>query len=400
MAIPWSRVINSTIKNFIREREVNVLRNRKLTALLKKRGRLSFNWSGTKMDWKVKYRRVRLTPFADGDVLSFDRKDRHKTAEIDWRGYSLTDSMTKGEFLQNRSKEAIIKLYSSIATDLMDDAEDFFGEEFYINGNLPQNAKRIHGLETFLAANQNVGNGAGTPTATYAGLSCVPGYYGGNWNASPLPSWPNGYGDPQYDFWSPIVVDYGDTLFPGNTLNPDGSANSGGTNASPNNTWTNNCIEAVAFGIIKSKKSKSARGMLDVIFLNDELYRTYLRQARVKERIMVDRGQASGLVQLGFLDVINQDGVDLTWEYGTPGGVGYGFNIDMMEVRSMQAQVFVPEGPDFNLTTKSWQFSIDMYGNVVYNPKFFVKFHGSDQLVSHGRSGGRRVRVWLAGRQS
>jgi hypothetical protein len=362
MAIPWSRVVNSTIRNYIREREVNVLRNRKLTALLKKRGRMSFNWSGIKMDWKVKYKRVRLTPFADGDTLTFDRKDRHKTAELDWRGYSLTDSMTKGEFLQNRSKEAIIKLYSTISVDLMDDAEDFFGEEFYINGSLAANAKRIHGIETFLGANAVVGNGAGAPTGTYAGLSCVPGFYGGTWTGGTIGStsvtWPNGFGDPQYDFWSPIVVDYGDTLFPGT--------------GSHGNSWTNNCIEAIAFGIIKSKKSKSARGMLDVIFLNDELYREYLTQARTKERVMVDRGAASGLVQLGFLDVINQDGVDLTWEYGTPSGVGYGFNIDMMELRSMQAQVFVPEGPDFDIATKSWRFSIDMYGNVAYNPKFFV----------------------------
>jgi hypothetical protein len=40
----------------------------------------------------------------------------------------------------------------------------------------------------------------------------------------------------------------------------------------------------------------------------------------------------------------------------------------------MQAQVFVPEGPDFDISTKTWRFSIDLYGNAVYNPKFFVKF--------------------------
>lgn len=368
MSIPWSRVINSTIRNYIKEREVNVLRNRKLTALLKKRGRLSFNWSGISMDWKVKYKRIRLTPFADGDTLTFDRKDRHKTANLDWRGYSATDSMTKGEFLQNRSKEAIIKLYSSVSQDLMDDCEDFFGEEFYINGNLSQNAKRIHGIETFMGASQSIGNGAGVPTSSYAGLSCVPGFYGGTWNPGSLPAWPNGFGDPQFDFWSPIIVDFGDTLFPG-------------VAASHTNNWANNCVEAIAYGIIKSKKSKSVRGMLDVIFLNDELYRTFLSQARSKERIMVDRGQASGLVQLGFLDVVNQDGVDCTWEYGTPANVGYGFNVDMMEVRSQQAQVFVPEGPDFDIGSKSWRFSIDFYGNCVFNPKFFVGFK---QLTAQG----------------
>ena len=35
MSAPWARVVNSTIKKYIRDREVNILRNRKLTALLK-----------------------------------------------------------------------------------------------------------------------------------------------------------------------------------------------------------------------------------------------------------------------------------------------------------------------------------------------------------------------------
>lgn len=46
MGAPWSRIVNSTIKNYIKERENNTLRNRKLSALLKKRGKITFNWSG------------------------------------------------------------------------------------------------------------------------------------------------------------------------------------------------------------------------------------------------------------------------------------------------------------------------------------------------------------------
>lgn len=358
MGQPWSRVVNSTIKKYIKEREINILRNRKLTALLKKKGRMSFNWSGIAMDWKVKYKRVRLTPFADGDTLEFSRKDRNKTATLDWRGYSATDSMTKGEFLMNRNTEAIIKLYSEIASDLIDDMEDAFGEEFYVNGYDPNNSKRVHGIESFMGASQNAGNGAATPTGSFAGLSCVPGTYGGSWNPGALPAWPHGKGDAQYDFWSPLIVDYGDTLFDATT-----------------HTWKNNCVEAVSFGIIKSKKSKSAKGQLDVIFVDDEMFRQYLAVQRTKERIEVARGgDKSPLVALGFSDVINQDGTDITWEYGITQGAGYGFNCDMMELRSQQAQVFVPEGPDQDISTKSWRFSVDFFGNVVWNPKFFVKW--------------------------
>jgi hypothetical protein len=354
MGAQWSRVVNSTIKNYIKEREVNTLRNRKLTALLKQKGRITFNWSGTAMDWKVKYKRVKLTPFADGDTLEFSRKERYRTAVLDWRGYSATDGMTKGEFLQNRDAQAIIKIYSETASDLMDDADDAFGEEFYLNGYLPANAKRIHGIESFMGATQNAGNGAATPTGSFAGLSCVPGAVGGNWNSGSLPGWPHGKGDAHYDFWSPLIVDYGDTLF------------------SNTPTWTANAVEAIAFAIIKGKKSKSAKGMLDVFMLDDEMYRIYIGLLRGKERIVVGNTN-SALAKLGFSDVTNQDGTDITWEYGMPAATGYGLNCDMMELRSMQSQVFVPEGPEYDIGTKSWKFSIDFFGNCVWNPKFQVK---------------------------
>lgn len=357
MAAPWSRIVNSTIRKYIKEKEVNILRNRKLTALLKKKGRLTFGWSGIAMDFKVKYKRVRLTPYADGDSLQFDRKDRYKTAVLDWRGYSSTDSMTKGEFLQNRSTEAIIKVYDEIASDLIDDMEDAFGEEFYIDGYAAVNAKRMHGIESFMQATQQAGNGVATPTGSFAGLSCALGAYGGTWNPGDKPAWPHGRGDAQYDFWSPIIVDYGDTLF------------------SATNTWAANCVEAISLGIIKSKKSKSAKGSLDVIFVDDEMFRQYMGIYRTKERIVVERqADKSPLVALGFSDVINQDGIDITWEYGLPPNVGYGFNCDMMELRSQQDQVFVPEGPDMDIATKSWRFSVDFFGNTVWNPKYFVKF--------------------------
>lgn len=366
MGAAWSRIVNSTIKSYIRDREVNVLRNRKLLALLKNRDRITFNWSGRSLNWRVKYKRVRMTPYADGDTQEFSRKDRNKTAQLPYRGYAATDSMTKGEFLMNRSTEAIIHLYSEIATDLADDMEEAFGEELYINGYSPGNSKRIHGIESFMAATVLQGNGAGTPTATYADLSCVPGAYNGQWDSGNMPAWPNGRGDAQYDFWSPVVVDYGDVLF-----NP-GTATSGTTTTG---TWAVGCVEAISFGIIKSKKSKSTKGHLDLIMIDDEMWRTYLALMRTKERILVERSaEKSPLIALGFSDVVNQDGVDITTEFGIPNGVGYGFNVDMMELRSQQAQIFVPEGPDQDIASKSWRFSVDFFGNMTYNPKFQVKF--------------------------
>src|SRR5947209_8232261 len=148
----WSRVVNTTIANYIKGEEVNILRNRKLTAMLKSKGRITMNWSGDYMDWKVRYRRVPMQGYADTDTLTFPRRDRWKTAQLQWRGYASTDSMTKQEKLKNRGAQAIINLYDQIAKSLMEDMEENFSDELYIDGNASGNSKKIHGIESFLGA--------------------------------------------------------------------------------------------------------------------------------------------------------------------------------------------------------------------------------------------------------
>ena len=351
----WSRVVNTTIANYIKGEEVNILRNRKLTAMLKSRGRITFNWAGEHMDWKVRYKRAPMQGYADTDTLTFPRRDRWKTASLPWRGYALTDSMTKGERLKNRSVQAIINVYDQIARSMLEDMEEAFGDELYIDGGAAGNQKRIHGIESFLSSTtQNVGNLIANPGNTFAGLSTVLGNYGGTWTGT----WPTGVGDAHYDFWSPLIVDY---------------TNSGWTAATK--TWANTCIEATRYGILKSQKNKTTKGKLDTIFYNDELYRLFLAQLDAKQRVLIQSNASnSTLIKLGFTDVQNFDGVDLTYEYGTPVNVGYGFNVDQMELRSMQGQMFVPEGPDYDQAGKSWRFSIDFYGNCVWNPRYFLKF--------------------------
>src|ERR1700727_3292797 len=115
----WSRGVNTTIANSIKGEEVNILRNRKLTAMLKSRGRITFNWAGEHVDWKIRYKRAPMQGYADTDTLTFPRRDRWKTATLPWRGYALTDSRTKGERLKNRSGQAIINVYGQIARSML-----------------------------------------------------------------------------------------------------------------------------------------------------------------------------------------------------------------------------------------------------------------------------------------
>jgi hypothetical protein len=247
----------------------------------------------------------------------------------------------------------------------MDDIEDQFADEWYIDGNASGNAKRIHGLESWFAATQTIDISAGTartanaadrvgyPSDTYAGLSTILGNYGGSWTGS----WPTGTGDAHYDFWSPVIINYTSSDFSGTA-----------------DTWAAQGDEAIRYMIIKCQKNKSRKGQLDLVMIDSTMYEGFLNLIESKERFISRPGRNEGsLAKLGFTDTVNWDGVDVTWEYGVPPSVGYGANLDGMELRSLQPTLFVPEGPDFDIASQSWRFSIDFYGNMQANPRNFGK---------------------------
>lgn len=353
----WSRVLGTTLKNYIREVEVNVLRQRKLPALLKEKGRFSFGWSGNSMEWRVQYRRVPMSGYADMDTLSFGRQDRWKIATLDWRGYAATDAVSEKEKLMNKGKEAIINLYADTTKMLMDDVAESWAEEFYRDGTTAANAKFQHGIESFMGTSgASSDNLTYLPSQTFAGLSTVLGNYGGTWTGT----WPAGRGDASqsYDFWTPVVI----------------KTTGSGWGSGP--TWTAYADAQLRYGIIKSKRQKSRKGMLDLILTTDDNYRLFLALLATKERIVVERSkEQSPLIALGFNDTVNFDGVDVTWEYGIPSGVdAYGFNTEMMEVRSLQDQVFVPRGPNYDEATMTYRYSVANFGNCTWNPRSFVKW--------------------------
>jgi hypothetical protein len=251
----------------------------------------------------------------------------------------------------------MVSIFSGMAVRLKEEMEDQFSEELFVDGGLAANSQRIHGLESFLTQSGTTSMATGylAPSQTYANLSTVIGNYGGTWSGS----WPDGKGDASYDFWSPIIISYVNTAF-------DPAAGSGAT-------FRVNGPFAMRTGIIKLHRNKGKRGQLDFIQLDDSLFRTFAQTSASSERIVVNRGEDSQLVKLGFRDVINLDGVDVTWEYGMPASTGYLINCSAMELRSLQDQLFVPDGPDWDISTKSWRYSIDFAGNMMCNPSYFGK---------------------------
>ncbi len=357
----WTRVVNTTIHDYLREVEANVLRNRKLLALLQSKGRVTMNHSGDLMDWKVRYKRAPVSAYADMDTLTFSRRNRHLTAQLEWRGYAVPDMVTKKEKLMNKSTEAIVKIFSDMFSLLTEDIEDHFGDALYIDGNAAGKTKDLHGLESFLG---DTGSEASAgfvypPSDTYAGLVTTLGNYGGSWSTSSgNVNWPSGTGDAHYDFWAPLVVKVTSSSWSASTK-----------------TWPNTCTEALRYGIIKGRRNKSKKGMMDLILLESEWFRQLEEKIATSERLVVNRNEPTGLWNLGFKDTINFEGCDVSYEYGVASETGYGICTELLELCSLQDSLFVPEGPDFDIASQGYRFSVDFFGNLkAASPRGFVKW--------------------------
>lgn len=357
MSNPWPNLLNTTIPNYIRQELVNILRSRILLSMLEQKGRVTMNWSGEKLDWKVEYKRAPMAQFADGDTINFSRRDRFKTAQLPWRQYVLTDMMSHLEKLQNRGEQAIIKNYETIIDRMLADFREQFCDELYGDGNAAGRTRCIHGIESFLGSGAAAAPGFVLPSDSFAGLNTAPNSYGGTWTGT----WPSGKGDAHYDFYSPILVDF--------------VSNVSGAFSSSTKTWPNTCQEALRKLITKSRKSKAKEGTMDLILLEDDLFEQFKNALDTKVQLPVYRQDQCSEYQLGYDNIVNFDGVMITSEFGLPTNTGYGFNTMQMELCSMEDQLLKSFGPFYDESTQTWRFLMGFYGNARWNPKFFGKLY-------------------------
>lgn len=362
-APPWVGVLNTTIPKYVRAVTQNTLRNRKFLAMAQSKGRVTFNWTGYWVDWPIQYAEAPIEGYADTQSITFPQRNYWKKAQLPWRGYVASDAMTYQQRLMNAGPEAIIDRYNSITKMLMQGMTQKLGDEIYVDGNASSNTKRFHGLESFFSTSGvSSRQPIGLPNDTYADLVCTLGNYGGTWTSTGgNTDWPKGTGDPEYDFWSPVVVNFTSTV----------AANLGGW-TSATKTWPNTCREAIRYGIMVQQRNDMAQDNLDVALFNMELFRQFKDKVESNERVVVAKDE--GLWKLGFRDVMNYDGVDISSEYGVPVDTGYGISFMNLELRSQQPELFKVHGPEEDITDLSIKFLISNFGNFYFNPRRMVKW--------------------------
>ena len=364
----WARAIGTTIVNYLREEELATFRKFKVFAALEASGNVVMNQAGLGLNWQVRYRNQPVTGNNGETPRVFARQNLWVDANLPYRGYQVTDSIYKREMLENRGQQALIDVAGKMASRLQESMEQHLSKEVWVDGNEAGNELRFHGIESMMATDGTVNIDDGTkraanaadmfgwPADNYAGINTGLGAVAG----SQLEGvWPNGVADPEYDFYSPIVVNYTSTAFQAAT-------------GKSTNTWADNCVVATREGIHQAKRNDTRESQIDMVILDRRLYIDYMNTLDSKERAIVTR--TNGLKSYGFNDVFEQDGVEISTEYAVPDNTGYGLSIANMELRCMEGSLMTAEGPFYNEDTQAYRYVVSVLANLKFkSPRNFFK---------------------------
>ena len=363
--VDWARSSGTTLTLHLKEEEQTTFRKFKVFAALQANGNVAMNQGGRGFDWQVRYRNVPVSSYTGESPRVFSRHALWQRANLPYRGYTVTDQITKREMLENRGQAQLIDVAGKMATRLKESIEEHLAKEVFIDGNAAGNENRWHGLESMFSVNGtvNVSTGAqraanaadpfGFPNDEYAGLKCGLGQYAGSQLAPG--SWPAVPVDPEYDFWAPLVCNYTSTFFGGATA-----------------TWKDQCIEAIRTSVNHAKRNDTKENQIDMILLDRALYIQFLNRLDSRERAIVTK--ANGLKSYGF-DTVEIDGIEVASDYGCPPGVGYALSIGNMEMKVMTGQLLEAEGPYYNEELSSYRYAVSVLANIkMKSPRNFVKF--------------------------
>lgn len=342
----------------------HLMRNRQELKLAENNGRLIFNSARTSVTWNIKYRRSPVSTMGDSTELTFARQDLWKQATLSsFAGYTATDTMTEMERLQNQGAQAIINRYSEIIPDKTAAVREAISDNMYADNSGSDNT--LIGLESLLEDDGNTvaADVIAKPSDTYAGLSTVPGNYGGTWsavkavkpNATMATDWPYGTGNYEYDFYSPMLVNYSST-----------SWGTGGT------SFIDNGEQAIRFALTLQGNRGSVEDVPSMFLCSPDLFLAFKESQAAKFRIDIPIAPTTEF-GLSNTQVMNFEGVGIQSSYGVAPGIMYGWNPNCFEVEVLGPQLITVDGPNYDAPTARTLFRVYSYLQLRFYPRGFVK---------------------------
>lgn len=362
----WARSIATTIQTYLKEEEIASLRKYKFFAALEGAGQIRTNMSGRGFQWEIQYRNHTPSGNNGETPRSFQRENLWKKLELEYRGAQVTDAIYKKEMLENRSAQALVNVAGKMANRLLTSMEQYLAREWVQDGSANGSELRFHGIESFMAYGNTIQEGAAgatnrgsvnaadrffLPNDSYAGQSTVLGASGGSGDITA--TWPDGKVDPEFDFFSPVIVQAKSTYFGGST-------------------WRDNCAKALREALHQTRRNDTKEDQIDMVLMDRRSYIDFLNQLDAKERVIVSR--TNGLRSYGFTDVFEFDGVEVSAENSVPAGTAYGLSIGNIEMLCMENQLMVSEGPFYDELTQQYRYVVSTLGNLKFkSPRNFFK---------------------------
>lgn len=365
MSDEWIGIIHSTKPNYMKGASDMTIRRRLFLAMLRRKGRITYNHSGYENRWQVEFSQPAMSTHGDGSVIDFSNHDAFRQLVSPWGGYVLTDSMTMKQREMNKGDEALINLFKTKQSRLRKKADNGLASEIYKDGGASGRENTIYGLETCLAERTTPGaaDRVAEPGDTYCGLNTNLADQGGSWsanlstspNATLANDWPDGQGDSEYDYLAPKLVNWSSTGW--------------GTGST---TFEDNCWRVIGQTITWLTTTGGEDGMPDICVLAPNLFQSYKNHEEATRRINVPHKVAN---DLGFSgNVLNQDGCAISADYDCPANTGYMVNLSTVEIASLMPELFWMEGPDRDPRTAwSYLWGMGFYGNARLQPKHLAK---------------------------
>lgn len=361
----WLGIINSTKPNYMKGASDLTIRRRLFLAMLRKKGRITYNHNGTHNYWQVEFSQPTMHQHGDGSMIDFANHDAYRQLSNTWAGYQASDSITMMQREMNKGDAALINLFKTKQSKLMKRLQTGLAGEMYRDGGGTGRELAIQGAETFLTERTTPGaaDRIAEPGDTYGGLNTNLADQGGSWsaglttspNATLANDWPDGQGDTEYDYLAPKLVNWSSTGW-----------NTGATD------WETNCWRVIGQTITWLTLVGGDDGMPEICVLAGNLFQGYKNHEETVRRINIPHKTAN---DLGFQgNVLNQDGTAISADFDCPANTGYMFNTSTIEIASLMPELFWMKGPDEDPRTGySTLWASGFYGQCRWNPKYVAK---------------------------
>lgn len=366
--------VRSTAVRYFRGQVDQTLRGHTCLALMQKYGLVETGADPSiAYAWNARYSLPDVSPYGSAADITFETHVSQQQYNINNRGYRASDKWDYQDYLMNNGRSAIRRVFGEKSEMLATSMNRAISESFFTNGYDADHLLEFIGIPSCVGTDgaTAAGDRIAIPDDNYGGLDTDLQAYGGSWssalsaaqrfNQTLTTDWPLGKGRNEYDFNAPLLVNV---------------TASGATGWVSGAKWSENCEEIMRFVLnnmrVRCGMRRQTRSPF-IFLMGQTFYNEFISYFTARGRIPQPVQEA---IDLGFPETVNFEGAWVTLGYEIPEREFYVICPDMIELFTIQSDLFQSHGPEFHQQLMAWLYLVTTFGNYRINPKYIC--HGSE----------------------